>query len=199
MTLGNEVISPFPIRARHVLYRGDVVAGEDWTRSANSRAGTYPGQGFFLIGKTEIFTFLRGSWRARPRRSPRSGRAKPENLPPSEDVGGIALDRRSLRPPPLVPQAGVALAGPDSCRDRHRVRVEMRGAARAAAARGAPHCPSAGAHGGRAGQAPLPIPIPARQPGEQRDAKRRTQRQPRDGLNFSKASGTVIFFFFFIN
>lgn len=77
-----------------------MVAERDWTWSANSRAGTYPGQGFFLIGKTEIFTFLRGSRRARPSPSPRSGHAKPENPPTSEDVGGIALDRSSLQPHP---------------------------------------------------------------------------------------------------
>ena len=117
------------------LSEGMWLPGGDWTWSVNSRAGTYPGQGCFLIGETEIFTFLRGSWRARPSRRPRSGWPKPENLPTPENVGGIAPDRSGLQLPPLGPQSGVALAGPDPCRDRHNCGGEARGTARTAPAR----------------------------------------------------------------
>lgn len=60
-----------------------------------------------------------------------------KNLSTFQGVGEIALDRSCPQPPTLDSQAGAALAGPDSCRDRHNVGVAVTGGAKAGPGRAA--------------------------------------------------------------
>lgn len=191
MTLGNEVIYSLTIRARPCpsarrcgcAKRLDVVS--KLPHRDLFRAGY-----IFLVGKTETFTFLRRSWRGRPSPSPRSGHAKQKKLPTSEDAGGIALHQTSLQPPSLGLQMGVMLARPDLCRDRRNVGMEVRGANKAGASqRGKVRAALPRAHRAAGPRRP--------QPGRAALREALCLTLTPGAFNFSEASATVLFGFFF--